>query len=75
MSSAVGDAVTVWVTPFLEEKLNSGEKFSDFVNMSLGPLFCGTTAAVSAKFVLTPGSAQPLQEFLLATGSKLAGDR
>ncbi len=75
VSSEVADASTVWVLPFLEDKLNSGHKFNDFINMSISPILCGTASAIGNKFIIQPNSTEPMKDFLLGIGCKLGGDR
>lgn len=75
ISSAVADFSTVYILPFLENHLNGGQKFSTFIDESIGPILTGTSVVLGNKFAIEPQSTEPMKDFLLGAGSKLAGDR
>ena len=75
ISSAAADFSTVYILPFLEAHLNGEQKFSNFINESIGPILTGSSVVLGNKFAVIPASSEPMKNFLLGAGSKLAGDR
>lgn len=75
LSSAVGDTVSITVLPWTEKTFGASATVQNIINMTTPPLICGTTALVAKSFLVSPATNDKLKEFLVATGSKLVGDR